>query len=175
MRLPVFTALVALVALPAWATGIYRHVDAQGRVSFTDQPPDGAAPVELPPLNSVPAVTPAPARAAGTVPGGAAFAGYRLLAFTSHDQDQTLRNPEGPLVVTAMLQPPLQPGHTLTLRHNGQVANADNHAAVRIDQPERGTHSFDAEVTDAAGTVLMRADTLRLHVHRPSKLLRPGG
>ena len=39
---------------------IYRHTDEQGRTVYSDSPRDGGSPVDLPPVNTTPAVSPPP-------------------------------------------------------------------------------------------------------------------
>ena len=49
-------ALVALASAPAFAQStIYKHVDENGRVTYTNKPMKGAAVVELEPLTTIPA------------------------------------------------------------------------------------------------------------------------
>jgi hypothetical protein len=71
----IFSALMlALMAAgTAWAQQIYKSVDPQGRVIYTDRPVEGAKPVDLPPVTTVPAVKvpekkPAAAEAAPAAP-----------------------------------------------------------------------------------------------------------
>jgi glutaredoxin len=53
VRIPLLLGLV-LGGLPAGSAGIYKWIDADGRVQFSDRPPSGgrAEEVRLPPLNT---------------------------------------------------------------------------------------------------------------------------
>ncbi|HEX6828252.1 MAG TPA: DUF4124 domain-containing protein [Burkholderiales bacterium] len=48
--------ILAAVTAGAWAQQVYKSVDPQGRVIYTDRPVEGAKPVDLPPVSTVPAV-----------------------------------------------------------------------------------------------------------------------
>src|SRR3990167_3989132 len=112
-------AIVLLCAATSMAAEIYRHVDAQGRVTYTDQPAGNASPVVLESINTLPA-TAAPAARQDKSQGPAPFTGYESLTLAGVENNAVLRNPTAPVTVTARLQPRLQPGHTLLIHHNGQ-------------------------------------------------------
>lgn len=172
MRLLPITALL-LLPLAADAQ-VYRHVDASGKVTFTDRPPTEAEPVALPPVNALPLGPRAStAREEGgeeAPPAPAAVVPYTSLVVTGFDPDTVLRDPAGGIGVQAQATPPLQPGHRLVLSHNGQPADGDS---LYVETLERGTHSFVAEIIDEeTGAVLIRSQPLQLHVHRTSVLHR---
>ncbi|HET9701521.1 MAG TPA: DUF4124 domain-containing protein [Burkholderiales bacterium] len=65
--------LALLAAGTAWSQQVYKSVDPQGRVIYTDRPVEGAKPVDLPPVTTVPGVKvpekkPAAAEAAPAAP-----------------------------------------------------------------------------------------------------------
>lgn len=162
-----------LCAVSASAAEIYRHVDEQGRVTYTDQPTDSAHPVALEPLNTLPAAT-TPAAASGQKAPGVPFTGYQSLALTGVENGAVLRNPTAPVTLSTRMQPQLQPGHSLLIQHNGRTANTDNASSITVPDIERGSHTFRAEVLDADGQVLIQSYELTIHVHRASALRRPG-
>lgn len=167
------TTILFLVTASSMAAEIYRHVDAQGRVTYTDQPTENTEPVALDPLNTLPA-TAAPAAKAGPRPPGTPFAGYQSLVLTGVENGAVLRNPTAPVTLGARMQPQLQPGHSLLIHHNGRQVNADNASSITVPDIERGSHTFRAEVLDADGQMLIQTYDLTIHVHRTSALSRPG-
>jgi hypothetical protein len=65
--------LLAAAAGAAWGQQVYKSVDPQGRVIYTDRPVEGAEPVDLPPVTTIPALkapekAKAPAARGGGVP-----------------------------------------------------------------------------------------------------------
>lgn len=148
---------------------IYRMRDEQGRVIFTDMPPEGAQVQEIRPRqpNSMPA--PPPRAPREKVPPEPAAAGYSALDIVSPNHEQTFQNPHEPIPVQVSLTPPLQPGHRLRVLDNGQPL-----AEPVLTWPERGAHELRAQVLDADGEVLKESDTVTIYVHRHSVLLGPG-
>ena len=51
----VLFAAVALVWVGGLSAAVYKSVDAQGNVVYTDEPSGAAKPLKLPPLSTVPA------------------------------------------------------------------------------------------------------------------------
>ena len=123
MRMLCFIAV--MLGLPAFAE-VYKVVDADGNITYTDQPqPDAQlAPLALPPVNKIPAAQPAPpgedneseTREAQPEP----FAGYTQAYILSPEQDQIIPNQQSNIIVQLWLQPQLQSGHRVQLFLNGQ-------------------------------------------------------
>lgn len=177
MRLSI--ALLALLALPLAAdAAIYRHVDNHGNVVYTDQPPEeGGEEVELPPLNQLPGGAasrpgaakkpPAPPAAApgpATPVPAAGPEGYQSLEIQGVEDGATLRDPTSGIYVSATVKPALRPGDRILLRHNGTETGSGG--SFELQQLERGTHSFSAEIVDADGKVLLRAKDVTINVFR---------
>ncbi|MFP5382564.1 MAG: DUF4124 domain-containing protein [Gammaproteobacteria bacterium] len=167
-------ALLLLFAVSSTAAEIYRHVDAQGRITYTDQPTDSAEPVALEPLNTLPATANPAATTGQHMAPGTPFTGYQSLVLTGVENGAILRNPTAPVTLGTRMQPQLQPGHSLLIHHNGHQANTDNVSSITVPDIERGSHTFRAEVLDADGQVLIQSYDLTIHVHRASALRRPG-
>lgn len=171
--------IAGILLLPGMvAAEIYRHVDAQGRVTYTDQAPETGSPVTLEPINTVPGGKPrqevAPSRqpVAGSA-ASPAFTGYESLTVTGAANGSVLRNPGEPLTISAHAVPGLRPGHKLILRHNGTPANDDGSATVTFTALDRGSHSFTAEIVDGTGNILVQSFPVAIQVHRHSAI-KPG-
>lgn len=166
-------ALLVLVANPLSAAGIYRHTDKNGKVVFTDQPPDQAdvEEVQLGPINTVPAGRKERRNEGSeTAPAAPPAENYQRLDLGGVQNGDELRNPEGPVNLSATPDIPLQPGHTLVFIDNGREITSTTGSAV-IESIERGTHTISAEIRDASGTTLVRSapatiQVLRNHVPR---------
>lgn len=142
---------------------IYKVVDAEGNVTYTDQAPGpGAAPMVLPELSVVdtdyvPEETPEDASAAGGDPAAedettprALRQAYRDFAITQPAQEQTFWGTENTVVIAWGSQKPLQPGMTVRLFIDGQQVSSttDTMYAATLD---RGEHSVFAQLLDARG------------------------
>lgn len=176
--LPLLFAWTLLtVAGVANATQIYKSVDADGNVVFSDLPPapgTAAEPVELPAANTftAPATGVQPGRR-GPEQDSAAGSRYHSLRVLDPPNDAGIRENDGNVVVTAELQPALRSGHSLQLYLDGvlhQAAQAPQFQLINID---RGTHVLELRVVDEAGNVLATSDPSVFHLQRRSLILQP--
>lgn len=152
--------LVLILATPSLAEGIYRWVDEDGVVHFSDVPRDGADEVEVQPVQtfSAPSVPVASAKegddAAEEVSAPAAL--YESVAITSPGMEETIWNTGGNVTVSVSLNPALRQGHRITLYMDGRALGDMPPGATSLVLTEvvRGTHQLKAVVSDAVGTVL---------------------
>lgn len=160
--------LLPLLAVAATVEAeVWRVVDGQGRVTFTDTPPDNAERVEISPLNVLPAV-PAARQAAAPV------AVYRSLVLEGVSQNALLKDPES-LTVSASPFPSLQAGHAIVLIHNGAVIGGEGASSATVEDPAAGAHVFSAQVRDGRGQVLITSPSVTVLVERENPVkARPG-
>jgi hypothetical protein len=163
--------LAILVATPVAATEVYRWVDAQGQVHFSDQWRPGAERVRIVETQGFTAPPPA---SAGAEPSTAApVAAYRVLEIISPAQEEVLWNIEGQLPVSLQVDPTLRAGHTLRLLLDGQERNLPpGSTSTRLSEVFRGVHTLQAQVLDANGKVLIESPT-RTFVVRQTSIANP--
>lgn len=169
------------LALPAAATAgaeVYRWVDTEGQVHYSDRPSPGAdlvvidvAPVGTTPVAGVSSTGRLPVATRDT-PVAAA---YDSLAIQSPGQDETLWNIGGQLDVAVALQPALQAGHRLQLILDGQtVAELDAGVTrTRLTEVYRGQHTLIAKIRDASDTTLMQSAPVTFYVQQSSVARNP--
>lgn len=133
---------------------IYRHVDANGKVVFTDQPPGNARKLEaitLPTINTIKAQpSAAPRTETGELQGlapmpAAAPVSYQSVEIGGFDDGTVLRNPPEGMAVTvsAWSTPDLLPGDRMVIRHNGKTFDGSTYTLPALD---RGAYTFSAAV-----------------------------
>lgn len=170
MRIPLLVIGV-LLSLPAVAA-IYRTVDANGNVVFTDMPsgPD-AKPVELQqPSTYAPRTLPTQRSAAdaeAAEQGEPTASSYTRVEIVSPQMDETIRDNTGLVTVSVALQPRLRPGDSLTLLMNGEVLVKDLKTTnLPISNVDRGSHELQALVVDDTGSEVGRSEPVTFHLHR---------
>jgi hypothetical protein len=171
MRLSITAFCALLLAVPA-AAEIYKTVDANGNVVYTDVPPktDGSA-VEMTPLNSyqpvhVPRNSAAPSGA--TSPGATLDAHYySLVQITEPTDDEAIRENAGNVQIAVTVSPALRGDHRLVLTLDDVPVEADAEDNVfQLSNVDRGTHVATAEVVDANGAVVAQSAPVTFHVLR---------
>jgi hypothetical protein len=175
MRVIGFTILLFASALVA-AAPTYRWVDAHGQVHYSDRPVEGAEEIELksaqsytPPAidTATASVGNAPAAAPRSTPDEAV---PKAVTIVSPTAEQTLWNLGGRLPVAVAVDPGLQSGQKVNLYLDGNrvVDGPPGNLAFELDGIERGEHSLGAAVEDAAGSEILRSDTIRFYVQQTS-------
>lgn len=155
------------------AAQVYKWVDEDGVVHFSDQPRPGAEEIELAPAPSIPAAPPArtPPQAAGAEDEEAVEAeddpGYESLRVVSPGPEVTLWNIGGTLDVRLDLQPSLRPGHQVRLYFDGSARDVRG-TSFQLQEVYRGTHNIQAEVVDENGELQIRSENHRFYVQQTS-------
>ena len=174
--------IVLLVTPPLLLAGaVYKNVQPDGTVVYSDQPAQGAEELKLPELQTY---TPTPIRggddqdrAASAAADPAGFAGYQTVAVSSPEDDATLRDNAGTVSVSLTLEPALQVKHSVDIRMDGQSIGKGRGTSISLTNVDRGTHTLLAVVLDETGKEVGRSDTLTFHLNRaslPRKQLRAG-
>ncbi|HEU0224948.1 MAG TPA: DUF4124 domain-containing protein [Steroidobacteraceae bacterium] len=158
---------LSLAALPQ---EIYRWVDKDGVVHYSDQP--GAPGAELIVLTVPNSYEPAPTDLGAAGGGGSTYQPqlppYESLTIVQPQPDQVYFGADVALTVVAELGGVLQSGHTLVFIVNGNRRPADAGFTLQLTNLERGTHFLRATVIDQAGAPLISSEQISIHVRQPS-------
>jgi hypothetical protein len=163
--------LCCALTLPVKAA-VYRWLDHDGVVHYSDQPTPGAKAIDLPETShyAPPALGNAVPQPAEEKSGAPATGGpYKRFSIVHPADGETLHNATGDLDVTMGLEPGLRKGHQIQLVLDGLGARqtVDSLHAV-LKHVERGAHTLQAEVLDAGGRTLIRAMPVRFYLLMPS-------
>ncbi|MGI9330224.1 MAG: DUF4124 domain-containing protein [Gammaproteobacteria bacterium] len=156
-------------------TEVFRWVDEDGVVHFSDLPQEGAEKVDLPDAQtfSAPQVQPRASRRSTTTAGTdeAAFR-YEEFEFVNPGQEEVLWNIEGQLDVSMRLQPRLQTGHQVSLYLDDEAVPdmRRNRLQVTLTELGRGVHVLRAEIRDVTGQVLIKTQPRTFSVQQTSIL-----
>ena len=148
---------------------IYRWVDEDGVVHYSDQPHPGAEEVELQSAPAINMPTPRRPTAAGTpattTDEQQSTAAYESLAVASPAAEETLWNIGGVLNVSLNLQPALQGGHQLRVYFDG-IPQEVSGTQFQLQEVYRGAHNLQAEVLDGNGQLMIRSEPIRFYVQQ---------
>lgn len=158
---------------------VYKWVDEDGVVHFSDQPRAGAEEINLP-ARPAPRAQPGP-RAPATADTDAAAdeppveepdPGYQSLVVANPGAEETLWNIGGTLNVTLALEPALKPGHQVRIYFDGALRTVSG-TSFQLQEVYRGMHNIQAEIVDAAGELQIRSANHRFYVQQTSVVNRP--
>jgi hypothetical protein len=169
------TCLLALLTLaPHAAAAIYRTVDEQGNVVFTDVPPGdkSAAPVDVRPPNTFETPQAAPPAAAPSGAGASAAeldaTYYTAVEIVDPGNEEAIRANDGNMVIAVAVSPPLRGDHRLVLTLDGQDvdAGATGRGVFSLSNVDRGSHTAVVKVVNSSGATVTTSAPVTFHMLR---------
>ncbi|MGQ0384289.1 MAG: DUF4124 domain-containing protein [Gammaproteobacteria bacterium] len=170
----IFLLLAGLsLSLAAWPQEIYRWVDKDGVVHYSDQPgAPGAVRVAVIDPNTFSAEESTDAGSAADNGAGGdeepQESSYQRLAIVQPQADQVFFGADATVTVAVELDGTLQPDHTLVFFVNGNRRPADGGLALTLSNLDRGSHFLRASVLDRNGQPLITSQQLAFHIREPS-------
>lgn len=164
-------AILLLASGAAFAGTMYKWVDANGTIHYSDRPQPGATEVHID--TRAPASTPPPSVVlATTSAAGAELAEefrYQSCAIVRPANDETLPNAFS-LSVGWQIQPALRGGDRVTLALDGQLVAgvSPTGTSFTIAPIDRGTHTLMISIVDASGRGMCQSAPVTVHVRQPS-------
>jgi len=165
--------LLVLFACQAHAE-IYKSINADGEVVYSDTATQGAETVKMPAL---PTYTPPPAPSftpVRQIQQKTDF--YKSFVIVSPANEETIRNNLGILNIDAKLVPALQVGlkHRVQFFLNGEpYGKPVGKTSLTVSNLDRGDYTLSAAVVDAGGKVLISTGDVVLYMKRHSILNPP--
>lgn len=170
----ILIALLLLCSTNLVQAELYKSLDENGEVIYSDKPPTKDAkefkPPALmvtPPIKYVPKKKPVEQQA---VPYP-----YSDIHFTQPEAEANFHDNEGNISYALSVTPVLNTklGHYLNIKLDGTaVASKTSSLTGTLKEVDRGTHSLSADICDASGKVL-RSTNVSFHLHKTSVLNNP--
>lgn len=155
---------------------IYKWMDADGVVQYSDEPRPGAKPITLPEVSSYQFRIPEPieplkgkkqagknpAASPSPNPGSPTERQFRILSPTNN---QVIPSNSGQTLVQFDVTPPLGQKELIRLQLDGEtVADKVVTSIVLLPNLSTGSHVLEARILDPTGKTIQRAKTVLIHV-----------
>ena len=166
MRTTLLIFALLFASTSAQADKVYKWVDAQGNVLYTDQPRKGAQEIKI--AKQPPAA--APTSLASVQDDRSRYAEVMLAAPT---KQETIRDNEGNVKVAVNVVPPLRTdlGDRIRLSLDGDALAIDaSSSELVLAGLDQGTHTLQAVVTDKYGRTLASSDPVEFYLKHWSTL-----
>jgi len=152
---------------------MYKWVDKEGNISYSDQPPyKGAEKLDAPALTTMPATAipkKSPAKAEPEEDDKKEVTKYTELKITSPQDDATIRDNSGNFSIAFSVKPALDSKfeHYFSVSMNGKVVkNKLTSGSASFSNIDRGTHKISVSVKNKSGKTLLRSKSVTVHLHR---------
>jgi len=169
---------MAISAGPTTAE-VYKTVDEDGNVTYTDQPPkDGSKPMELAPISVIEAPTYEKATDSDNK-GTDGEAGkemslrdlrkqYRDFAIVSPQSEESVWHPEQDTTIAWNVGNQLLDGMQVTISVNGKTQPSTTERSIPVPGLDRGEHTITAVLKDAGNRTIATAEPVTFFVRRPN-------
>jgi hypothetical protein len=150
------------------SAGVYKRVNPDGSVEFTDVPEEiGEKPIEVAPSSSY---SPPPQPKTTTLPPAVNEAEFRYesVSITSPANDSTIRDNAGNISISVDSKPGLMKDHHYLLKMDGKPAGEGSSKTFSLNNIDRGSHSFIIQILDKDKKVLIESNAVVVHLHRAS-------
>lgn len=170
----ILTALLFSLAAAPLTAEVYKIVDKDGNVTFTDQAPgDGSKPIKLPPLSVI--ETPTYETKAKAVEGEdgqpmslrAQRIMYRDFAIVAPQSEESIWHPDAPVTVAWSTGAPLQMGMKVSVSVDGKLQTFTTDQIIPVANLERGEHTVTARLTNDRNQTVASAEPIIFFVRRP--------
>ena len=161
--------VISSVSAYAVSAGLYRGVDSEGNVSYSDTPVEDAEKYTTPPRSVMDAPKPGMEKKVVEDEAPAEFK-YTDLDIESPVNEQTIRN-DPDVKVSVKLVPALntEAGHSIWLLLDDKpVVKNSLDTSFYIGRIERGAHKLQAQVRGAEGKAIVQTRTIVVYVHNTS-------
>ncbi len=162
-----------LLSLSLSAETVYKSVDAEGNVIFSDQPSAGAEEIQVR-QPDVLQTEPLKLQDSSTERAAESLVPYTELAIRQPANDSTVHSNPGNLDVAVILLPELLDTHQLLLEMDGKSIASGAAKQFQLANIDRGTHDLVVHVVTAEGKKLISSDPVTVHLRRHSKLSARG-
>jgi len=164
-----FTLSFTLLLMPSmgWPE-IYKHIDQNGNVVFSDSPSEESSIVELQALPILNFPPPPATKAPKHAPKAFRYSTFKI---SSPQQNETIRNNNGIINVAMSVDPALKKGHRLQLLLDGSPSNAPSTASTfKLENVDRGSHRLQANVFNKENKLIQSTASITIQLHQFSKL-----
>ncbi|HLV77818.1 MAG TPA: DUF4124 domain-containing protein [Marinobacter sp.] len=149
---------------------VYRHVDDQGNVSFSDEPMAGSETVRIKPVTTITLPKPEVVRETDELIREVQREGanYNSLSFAYPENNQAFHSGSGDVTFQVNSSPGLKPGHKYEITLDGQPVGQSTSGSVTVNNIDRGTHRAGVHIVDQQGVQVKTGPSVTFTVHRPS-------
>ena len=187
--LTLITLLLAFTVSPL-AAEVYKTVDKDGNVTYTDKPPpDGSQPMELPGLSVI--EKPDYQKTARELEAEAIANGtqaapeektlrqlrndFKDFAIVAPQQEESVWRPDGPVTIAWSTGSQMLEGMKVTVTLDGRRLATTTDRMVLVPNMDRGEHTVTAELTDARNRRVALAEPVTFFIRQPGLYNRARG
>jgi len=170
MKLTQTLMLLLLLINSLTQAALYKSIDADGTVTYSDRPNlKTDKPLILPSENVIQSIPITTKKTTAKTPTETTN-NYNTLNILTPANESTLRSNSGNISLGLQLEPTLQATHQLRILLDGNEAKLSRSLQVSLTNIPRGQHSLSVQIIDADNRVLKQSPSHTIYLQRHSKL-----
>ena len=153
----------------AHADNVYKRINEQGVVEYSDQPQEGSEEIKVksPQTVTMPKASDVFTDANNTDAQSPTDV-YESITITQPANDSAFNSGSGSVSISSEPTPALQGDHSIQLIMDGTTFAANKAGSFNLTNVDRGTHQVQVNIIDGAGKVIKSSDPTTFTVHRQS-------
>jgi hypothetical protein len=151
--------LVYFISFSAvYAETVYKTVDENGNVIFTDKATDDAEKIEVEDVQTI-KQAPMPSGASSNSKKNSSSSNelYHAFSIVKPANGEGYRNNAGTVSIQLSLQPSLIRGHSVVIKLDGEQISKGSSLSATLENVDRGEHTITAQVISSNGKVIISA------------------
>lgn len=167
----VMTTVALLLFAGTASAEVYRQVDAEGNVTFSDEPSLGAKAIKVKPVTTIrlpkmqdleqPKKPQQDQRPSSL---------YDSVTIVYPANNEAFHSGNGNIEFRLTSSPPLRKGHKYEVTLDGQPVGQSATGIILVQQVDRGTHQAGVRVVNRNGVQVGSGTGVSFTIHRPSRL-----
>lgn len=171
---PAIVIAAATLSLLAGAVhaDVYRQIDAQGNVTFSDERSSGAEAIEVKPVTTIKLPKPQdletkkqPAQKEQQEKSL-----YSMVVIAAPQNNQAFTSGNGNVEFQLISEPALRNGHQYEVTVDGQPVGQSTTRTLLVQNMDRGTHQAGVNIVNQNGVQIISGPGITFTIHRPSRL-----
>ncbi len=161
--------ILLAISMTSIAEVVYKSVNEDGKVIFSDRFDNGAKAIKVKPAQSI-EYSNQPEFISSKSRKKKAEQYYKNVTIEHPVVDSTVLSNPGSLTVTISVNPLLLSQHELKLSLDGEVVSRARELSVLLENIDRGAHSINVEIIDTNNKTVFTGKPVTFYMRRASKL-----
>ena len=130
---------------------VYKTVDEDGNIIFTDRPTTNSEEIKLKKLKTTETVKPSSSSSGSTSRGqNQEDISYKKLLVSNPADGSSIRSNTGNVSISVVSEPSLRSGHKILISMDGKELSKGTGKSISLTNIDRGTHTVNVSIIDSS-------------------------
>ena len=160
MKLKLVFILFLFFYLPSLFGEVYKTVDEDGNIIFTDRPVTNSEKIKLKELKTTETVKPSSSSSGSSSRGeNTEDFSYKKLLVSSPTDGSSIRSNTGNVSISVVSEPSLRSGHRVLITMDGKELSKGTGKSTSLTNVDRGTHTISVSIIDSSSNSIISASS----------------